>query len=118
MDNVSFHKSTDVLQFLRIQNITFKFLVPYSPELNPIEEFFAMLKSSYHALRIDSPNLRIGDCLNLLLNHPKDYSQQSHGFYENMRKWLENTSKKTLYLIKCDGFGFHFFIYLIFKIII
>ena len=53
-----------------------------------------MLKSSYHALRIDSPNLSIGDCLNLLLNHPKEYSQQCHGFYENMRKWLEKARRK------------------------
>ena len=41
--NVRFHKTTAVLDSLRSRSIAFKFLVPYSPELNPIEEFFSML---------------------------------------------------------------------------
>lgn len=40
MDNARIHKSVSVSEVLRSKNITCKFLVPYSPELNPIEEFF------------------------------------------------------------------------------
>jgi hypothetical protein len=43
MDNAQFYKSEVVLQALKQNNIPFKFLVTYSPELNPIEEFFQCL---------------------------------------------------------------------------
>jgi transposase len=32
-------------------NISFKYLPPYSPQLNPIEEAFAMLKNHYRRLK-------------------------------------------------------------------
>jgi hypothetical protein len=40
MDNARIHHSQLVVNTLRSNNIVFKFLVPYSPELNPVEEFF------------------------------------------------------------------------------
>ena len=40
MDNAAFHKSAAIQQSLRRHNITHKYLVAYSPQLNPIEEFF------------------------------------------------------------------------------
>ena len=40
MDNVRFHKTELVREFLISNNISFDFIPPYSPALNPIEEFF------------------------------------------------------------------------------
>ena len=51
LDNARFHHRQDVRLCLNQNNIPFKFLPAYSPQLNPIEEFFSSLKSRYNALR-------------------------------------------------------------------
>ena len=42
---IRFHKMAEVQQALLNNSITCKYIVPYSSELNPIEEFFSVLKS-------------------------------------------------------------------------
>lgn len=49
MDNAKIHNASSVLQFCRDHSIAVKFMVPYSPQLNPTEEFFAMIKARYKA---------------------------------------------------------------------
>ena len=44
MDNVSFHKSGKIKDYLKASSIDVKYTIPYSPELNPIEEVFGILK--------------------------------------------------------------------------
>jgi transposase len=44
MDNTSFHYSTRIEQLYREAGIKLLYLPPYSPDLNPIKEFFAELK--------------------------------------------------------------------------
>ena len=51
MDNAAFHNSVLVKNALRERNVPHKFPVPYSPELNPIDEFFSMLKSKFKHLK-------------------------------------------------------------------
>ena len=51
MDNCRFHHRTDVLRLLNEHHISYKFLPPYSPHLNPIEEFFSMIKARYNSIR-------------------------------------------------------------------
>lgn len=48
MDNLSSHKSPAVRRAIRAAGAHLLFLPPYSPDLNPIEQFFAKLK---HLLR-------------------------------------------------------------------
>jgi len=45
MDNASFHHSERIEQMCREADIILVYLPPYSPDLNPIEEFFAELKA-------------------------------------------------------------------------
>jgi len=94
MDNAAFHKSTLVKNALREHNISHKYLVPYSPELNPIEEFFAMLKSKFHALRSAEKNLSVEDCLARLLEPRNTYEEQCNGFYRNMRAWVDKARRR------------------------
>ncbi|KAG0441340.1 hypothetical protein DMUE_1118 [Dictyocoela muelleri] len=42
MDNASIHKTADVKDALISKRYILKFLPPYSPQLNPIENFFFM----------------------------------------------------------------------------
>lgn len=45
MDNLGSHKSTKVRQLIRAAGARLLFLPPYSPDLNPIEQVFAKLKT-------------------------------------------------------------------------
>ena len=45
MDNASFHRSDRVKQLCNYAGVKLLYLPPYSPDLNPIEEFFAELKA-------------------------------------------------------------------------
>ena len=44
MDNASFHRSERIEQMCTAAGVKLLYLPPYSPDLNPIEEFFAELK--------------------------------------------------------------------------
>jgi len=44
MDNASFHSKKRLLSAVQNAGCRFLFLPPYSPELNPIEHFWAWLK--------------------------------------------------------------------------
>ena len=44
MDNVPFHKSAKTRELIECTGATLLFLPPYSPDLNPIEHDFAILK--------------------------------------------------------------------------
>lgn len=45
MDNASFHRSERIQQMCSEHGVKLMYLPPYSPDLNPIEEFFAELKA-------------------------------------------------------------------------
>ena len=51
MDNVRFHHSNDVKLWCDRKNIIIKYLQPYSPEVNLIENVFSTIKSRYSAIR-------------------------------------------------------------------
>ncbi|HHX3463936.1 IS630 family transposase [Legionella pneumophila] len=44
MDNAAFHKSQKTLELIKAAGCEVTFLPPYSPDLNPIEKFWANLK--------------------------------------------------------------------------
>ena len=45
MDNASFHRSERIEELCFDKGVKLVYLPPYSPDLNPIEEFFAELKA-------------------------------------------------------------------------
>jgi len=90
MDNAKFHHSKIVKEILNSNNIVFKYLPAYSPQLNPIEEFFSMLKARYITAK-NSFN-SIEDCLAHLLS--LDYSIECANFYRTTSNWLEKARKK------------------------
>ena len=51
MDNAGIHHAHIIQQFFESNSITFKYMPPYSPMLNPIEEVFAFLKRKYSNIR-------------------------------------------------------------------
>lgn len=93
MDNAPFHKSRQVINALINNRIPYKFTVPYSPELNPVEEFFAMLKSKFHSVRHLEPNLTIEESITRVCSSENHYNEQCNGFYRNMRSWIEKARR-------------------------
>lgn len=85
MDNVKFHHSQIIKTVFNNHNISFKYLPAYSPQLNPIEEFFSMIKARFCALK--NEYVSIIQCLNEVLN--SNFSNECSGFYLNMRRWIE-----------------------------
>lgn len=51
LDSCRFHHRQDVIRFLNENYILYKFLPPYSPQLNPIEEYFGALKACFKNIR-------------------------------------------------------------------
>ncbi len=45
MDNATFHKSEQTKELIKKAGCSLLFLPPYSPDFNPIEQFWANLKS-------------------------------------------------------------------------
>lgn len=45
MDNVPFHKSSEIREIIEAGECKLLYLPPYSPELNPIEKFWANMKN-------------------------------------------------------------------------
>ena len=63
MDNLSSHKGADVRAAIEAAGASLRYLPPYSPDLNRIEQAFAKLKAHLrkHAERfVDAPGDRIG----------------------------------------------------------
>ena len=54
MDNLTVHHSKLVQSFIKEHHIECIFNVPYSPEYNPIELVFNLLKQSFKKLRLEA----------------------------------------------------------------
>ncbi|KAG0434043.1 hypothetical protein DMUE_5326 [Dictyocoela muelleri] len=85
MDNASIHKTSEVAIAANSKRYILKFLPPYSPQLNPIEEFFSTFKSRY-CLRPRPKNFaEIFSNIEYLVNHE---SFKMNGYFEHMRQYI------------------------------
>ncbi|XP_065323623.1 uncharacterized protein LOC135930763 [Gordionus sp. m RMFG-2023] len=84
MDNASIHKSHLIDDYKE----RIEYLPPYSPQLNPIENFFGVFKNKYRSL-IPRPSTRehIINNINQIMNQfiPYDFTN----FYNHMQHYLE-----------------------------
>jgi len=94
LDNIGFHKSTKVRNLARTRGLTLMFSPPYSPECNPIENFFAVVKHNTRKrlLQVDESFL---DNVNHAIHTSTHRCAPSfHKFFEgrnaerNPRKWV------------------------------
>jgi transposase len=80
MDNVAFHKMTTIREIIQSSGHRILFLLPYSPQLNPIENVFYMWKNLIksancdtqenilNAMRTSSTRITESDCENYFSN--------------------------------------------------
>ena len=94
MDNARFHHSREIQNLLNENNIFFKYLPPYSPMLNPIEEFFSMIKAKYAAVKSIYPNIE--ESIEYVLS--LSYSSECANFYNHMVDWIEKARARMSFL--------------------
>ena len=97
MDNAKFHKCNIVLNIIRQLRLTYKFLPPYSPQLNPIEEFVSKLKAMYNN---DSARPSNNDELREKISNAiiTAGSSEMNCFFRNMKVWLERALQKSQFI--------------------
>ena len=85
-DNASIHKTADSKEACASRNYVAKYLPPYSPQLNPIEEFFSCLKSRY--CLFPRPNKTEG-IVRLVQQILGTETFHMTGYYNHMKQFIE-----------------------------
>ncbi|MDE5772766.1 MAG: transposase [Ruminococcus sp.] len=68
MDNASFHRKKYLYEICKKYRVNLIFLPPYSPELNPIEKYWFVLKHTIKSfLRI---NISLDDAIHYVFRYP------------------------------------------------
>jgi hypothetical protein len=73
---------------LNLQHARIEYLPPYSPELNPIEEFFALEKEEYRT--VNRPVARERNVMRARVQTVYEILQgrDLHGYFHHMREFL------------------------------
>lgn len=88
MDNVAFHKTIQVKEFIIKSGFNFKYLPPYSPFLNPIENMFSKWKEYTKRQNIQSEEQLFKEIINgsnLITQTDCD------GYFKNMNNYLHRS---------------------------
>lgn len=91
MDNCRIHKNPRMLSYLASRNFNILFLPPYSPQLNPIEEVFSLVKSRYHQKRpkaTNSTEIQI-NMFEVMEDINNDISIMISRYYDHMQHYLD-----------------------------
>ena len=96
MDNCKFHHRKEVLKVLNEKRIIFKFLPPYSPQLNPIEEFFSELKANYKRIR---PRSKTREIIKKRVNDLLETRDETFiRYFEHTRNFLSLAISRQLFI--------------------
>jgi transposase len=88
MDNASIHKTKLIQDFTLSRQQSLLFIPPYSPECNPVENVFSMIKNDFRKQVILTPQKEYKDILIPIIKK-LDGSLYKRCF-SHMRKWVEN----------------------------
>jgi transposase len=87
-DNVSFHKNKEMLKYITDMGHKYMFTPPYSPNLNPIENTFSIIKQKY--------------------NNNSNNSNKQHKIIIKIKKIIENFPKMKINLAKIFNRAFNY----------
>ena len=88
MDNARIHHAVDVADFLDEKDIQYMFLPPYTPGLNPIENFFGTVKQAYRRDGIARTRTEMKERIEAKMNQVgRDCDMKK--FYAHMRGYIE-----------------------------
>lgn len=98
-DNASWHRSHFTRSQLNLHSLTMIYNLPYTPQLNPIERVFSMLKSRFRAYRLQALNEQTNDTPEQILK--KAIAELSKTGIQNLCKdgldrWNANTLQQAI----------------------
>jgi len=91
IDNASIHKNKELKQLIEEAGHQLIFLPPYTPQLNPIEEFFSAWKSKIRSANCSS-KVELMACINN--KHVELTSSHCLAFYSHMQAFLVKALEK------------------------
>ena len=95
MDNAPIHHAAIVRDFMTENGIEHLFLPPYSPDLNPIENVFGMIKRRYRRQGVVNTREEIPERITTIIEGINDDPDISMApFYERMRLYLEKARNR------------------------
>jgi hypothetical protein len=86
MDNCRFHHRRDVLFLFQEKRITYIFTPPYSPQLNPIEEYFIYFESKIS--RLITINMNVSNVEVEVNEFLRTDASDFNGRFRNMRRYV------------------------------
>lgn len=92
MDNASFHRSERIEQMCLGKGVKLVYLPPYSPDLNPIEEFFAELKAfirRHWQSYADNPDQGFDNFLEWCVDKVGSKEESARGHFRNANLDIE-----------------------------
>ena len=93
MDNARIHHARATTAFLHENNINHIFLPPYSPELNPIENVFGVLKARYRRRGVVHSEGQMKRRIKIVIDQMnEDLDVQT--FYDHMRRFVERAMNR------------------------
>jgi transposase len=96
MDNARIHHSPGVIAAFAEEEIFLEYLPPYSPQLNPIENVFGVVKSRYRFLRtLTKTHEEQVSCINRILDNMQ--SEHLAAYFSEMRLWCERARQRQLF---------------------
>jgi transposase len=95
MDNVRFHKTDEIKRLIENSGFEYKYLPPYSPFLNPIENMFSKWKEH---IKRGNPNNE-PELMNLIENGSTLISEQDlNGYFRNMMSYIPRCLEREIIL--------------------
>ena len=88
MDNARIHHARSATAFLHENNINHVFLPPYSPELNPIENVFGVLKARYRRRGVVHSEGQMKRRIKNIIDQMND-DLDVQTFYDHMRRFVQ-----------------------------
>ncbi len=94
LDNARFHHSAIVKDSLH-SNSKLEFLPPYSPQLNPIEQVFSLVKRNFKRLKVENPS----DVSESVIHSVQGIQVRENllPFYREANKWLGMAFRGEIY---------------------
>ena len=97
MDNARPHHNSNMLSICQSKNLNLSSIPAYSPQLNPIEQFFSLVKANYKRSQMPKNNfqeikLAIEDSINQI---DEEYFSS---IYREMRRWVERAISGQIFI--------------------
>ena len=88
MDNARIHHAREAREYLEDNHIRHIYLPPYSPDLNPIENVFAVLKKRYRGLGVPATRAQMATQIRTAVNGLNQYMELLP-YYGRMRRFVQ-----------------------------